>query len=80
MDNLGIASHNFAEQNKDLVIQMTRQFLDYAKSACLEAADMQGAEWRQTEPEAEPLEIHTTNDGFPIIPKFVMDRNLKKSE
>jgi hypothetical protein len=80
LDNLGIAGRNFAEQNEDLIIQMTRKFLDYAKSARLEAADPQVADRRQTEPEAEPVEIHMTNDGFPIIPKLVMESDLKKSE
>jgi len=82
LENLGIAGRNFAEQNEALVIGMTRKYLDYVKSAWLEAADPQTADQRQTEPEPEPeqLEIRITNDGFPIIPKVVMERDLKKSE
>jgi hypothetical protein len=80
LDNLGIAGRNFAEKNEALVIEMTRKFLDYAKSAQLEAADTQIADQRQAEPEAEPMEIRMTNDGFPIIPKVVMERDLKKNE
>lgn len=80
MENLGIAGHNFAEQNEALVIEMTRKFLDYVKSARLEAADPQIADQRQARPGPEPLEIRMTNDGFPIIPKVVMERDLKKSE
>lgn len=80
MDNLGIAGRNFAEQNEDLVIQMTRKFLDYTKSARIEATDQRTADRRQTEPEPESVEIHMTNDGFPIIPKLVMERDLKKGE
>jgi len=80
LDNLGIAGRNFADQNEALVIEMTRKFLDYAKSAWLEAADSKIADQRQADPEAEPIQILMTNDGFPIIPKIVMDRDLKKSE
>jgi len=80
LDNLGIAGHNFAEQNEALVTEMTRKFLDYAKSARLEAGDPKVADQRAPESEAEPMEIHMTSDGFPIIPKVVMERDLKKSE
>jgi hypothetical protein len=59
---------------------MTRKFLDYVKSGRLEAADPQIADQRQAEPEPEPLEIRMTNDGFPIIPKVVMEKDLKKGE
>jgi hypothetical protein len=82
LENLGIAGNNFAEQNEALVIEMTRKFLDYVKSARLEAADPQIADQRHAEPGPEPeqLEIRMTNDGFPIIPKVVMEKDLKKSE
>jgi hypothetical protein len=80
LENLGIAGRNFAEQNEALVIEMSRKFLDYVKSARLEAADPQIADQRQAEPEPERLEIRMTNDGFPIIPKVVMEKDLKKSE
>jgi hypothetical protein len=80
LDNLGIAGRNFAEQNEALVNEMTRKFLDYAKSARLEAADPRIADQRQAEPDAESIEIHMTGDGFPIIPKLVMEKDLKKSE
>lgn len=59
---------------------MTRKFLDYAKSARLEAADPEIVDRRQAEPEADLVEIRMTRDGFPIIPKLVMERELKKSE
>jgi hypothetical protein len=49
LDNLGISGHNFADQNEALVIEMTKKFLDYAKSAWLEAADPQIADQRQAE-------------------------------
>lgn len=80
MENLGIAGRNFAEQNEALGIEMTRKFLDYVKSARLEAADSQIADQRQAKLGPERLEIQITNDGFPIIPKAVMEKNLKKSE
>ena len=82
MENLGIAGHNFAEKNEAIVNQMTRKFLEYVKSARLEAADPQIADQRQAVPGPEPerLEIRMTNDGFPIIPQVVMEKDLKKSE
>lgn len=57
---------------------MTRKFLDYVKSARLEAADSDIADRRQAE--SEPIEIRMTTDGFPIIPKVVMEKELKKAE
>lgn len=60
---------------------MTRKFLDYTKSARLEASsDVQLTDPRVTEAEPELMEILMTSDGFPIIPKVVMERELKKSE
>jgi len=56
---------------------MTRKFLDYAKSARLEAADPENAE---RDAESEPIEIRMTTNGFPIIPKLVMEKELKKNE
>jgi hypothetical protein len=80
LENLGIAGGNFFDQHNPLVREMMRKFLDYAKSARLEAADPQIVEQRQAGPEPDPLEIRMTNDGFPIIPKVVMERDLKKRE
>jgi hypothetical protein len=80
LDNVGIAGHNFAEGNADLVAEMTRKFLNYAKSARLEAANPQLADQRQAGPEPESLEIRMTSDGFPIIPKLVMEKDLRKAE
>ncbi|SRR5258708_40201719 len=77
LHNLGIPGRNFSEQNEELVIEMTRKFLDYAKSARLEAADPDIA---QRHAESEPIEIRMTTNGFPIIPKLVMEKELKKSE
>jgi hypothetical protein len=78
LHELGIAGRNFSEQNEDLVIEMTRKFLDYTKSARLEAADSVLADRMQAE--ADQVEIRMTTDGFPIIPKLVMDKELKKGE
>ena len=39
LHNLGIARRSFSEQNKALVTELTRRFLDYSKSARLEAAN-----------------------------------------
>lgn len=78
LHNVGIAGRNFSEQHEALVIEMTRKFLDYAKAARLEAADPDIADRRQAE--SEPIEIRMTKNGFPIIPKLVMEKDLKKSE
>jgi hypothetical protein len=78
LHNLGISGRNFSEQHVGLVTDMTRKFLDYAKSARLEAADPDILDQRLAEP--EQLEIRLTTLGFPIIPKLVMEKQLKKSE
>ena len=78
LHNVGIAGRNFSEQHENLVMEMTRKFLEYGKAARLEAADPEIADWRQAE--SEPIEIRMTTDGFPIIPKLVMEKELKKSE
>lgn len=78
MSNLGIAGRNFSEQHEALVIEMTRKFMDYAKSARLEATNPEIADLRRTE--SEVIEIRMTSDGFPIIPKQVMDKELRKVE
>jgi len=78
LHNLGIHGHNFAEQNEALVIEMTRKFLSYAKSARLEATDPVIADRRHAEPDV--IEIRMTRDGFPIIPKLVMEKELRKGE
>jgi hypothetical protein len=78
LQNLGISGRNFTQQNEALVIEMTRKFLDYTKSARLEAADSEIADRRHAE--SEPIEIRMTSDGFPIIPKLVMEKELRKGE
>jgi hypothetical protein len=77
LDNIGISGPNFSEQHDALVIEMTRKFLDYAKSARLEAKDPEIADRRHADPES--LKIRMTAEGFPIIPKLV-EKELKKSE
>lgn len=57
---------------------MTRKFLDYVKSARLEAADSEMADGKQAESDA--VEIRMTTRGFPIIPDIVMEKELKKAE
>jgi hypothetical protein len=78
LHDLGIHGRNFAEQNEELVIEMTRKFLAYSKSARLEAADPKIADQRHAEPAI--TEIRMTRDGFPIIPKLVMEKELRKGE
>ena len=57
---------------------MTRKFLDYAKSARLEATDPEVADRRHAE--LDRMEIRMTPDGFPTIPKLVMEKELRKAE
>ena len=78
LHNVGIAGRNFSEQHGAKVIELTRKFLEYAKAARLEAADPEIADQRRAE--SEIIEIRMTTEGFPIIPKLVMERELKKGE
>jgi hypothetical protein len=78
LHNVGIAGRNFSEQHEALVTETTRKFLEYAKAARMEAADPEIVDQRRAE--SEVLEIRMTPNGFPIIPKLVMERELKKSE
>lgn len=54
---------------------MQRKFLDFSKSARLEAAESD-----DTNAESTEVEIRMTDDGFPIIPKVVIERDLRKAE
>jgi hypothetical protein len=78
LHNLRIAGRNFSDRHEGLVIEMTRKFVEYAKAARLEAADPEIADRRHAE--SDPIEIRMGSDGFPLIPKLVMDKELKKSE
>lgn len=57
---------------------MTRKFLDYVKSARLDAADTEIAD--RGKAESEQVELRMTTKGFPIIPKLVMEKDLRKNE
>ena len=59
--------------------EMTRKFLDYAKSARLEAAESENTDCMQAD-ESDHIEIRITTVGFPIILKAVMDQEFKKTE
>lgn len=78
LHNLGIAGQDFIQRNEPVVVEMTRKFLDYVKSARLEATDSENTIRRDTE--SERIEIRMTADGYPIIPKLVMEKELKKAE
>ena len=56
--------------------EMTRKFLEYVKSARLQAAESENT----INAESEELEMRMTPDGHPIIPKMVMEKDLKKAE
>lgn len=78
LHNLRIPGRDFVDQNEALVIDMTRKFLDYVKTARLEATDAANANPREAD--SERIEIRMTPDGYPIIPKVVMEKELKKGE
>ena len=72
LHNLHIAGRNFSEQHKQLVIKVIWKFLEYAKGTRLEAADPDIADRRHAE--SDIIEIRMGSDGFPIIPKLVMEK------
>jgi len=78
LHNLRIPGRDFVDQNEALVIDMTRKFLDYVKTARLKATDAANANPREAN--SERIEIRMTPDGYPIIPKVVMEKELKKGE
>ena len=78
LHNLRISGRDFVEQNEALVIDMTRKFLDYIKTARLEATDTTNANPRDAD--SKQIEIQMTTDGYSIIPKLVMEKELKKAE
>jgi len=78
LHNLRIPGHNFVNQNEALVIDMTCKFLDYVKTARLEATD--AANTNPREADSKQIEIWMTTDGYPIIPKLAMEKELKKGE
>lgn len=57
---------------------MTRKFLDYVKSARLEAVDPEIADRRLADSESTILRLDS--NGFPIIPNHVTEKELRKSE
>jgi hypothetical protein len=78
LNNLGIAGRNFSEQHEALVTEMTRKFLDYSKSARLEARDPEQADRKDAG--SDIIDIRMTTDGFPILPKVVMEKELRKNQ
>jgi hypothetical protein len=76
LHNLGIHGNDFVKQNEGIVIEMTRKFLEYVKSARVQAAESDNT--RNTE--SEDIEIRMTPDGHPIIPRLVMEKELRKAE
>jgi hypothetical protein len=78
---LGIHGNDFVKQNEGIVVEMTRKFLEYVKSAQLQAADSENTMNAESEnAESEDLEMQMTPDGHPIIPKMVMEKDLRKAK
>ena len=78
LHNLGIFGSDFVDQNQALMKEITRKFLDYVKTAQLKATEAANANSRAAE--SERIEIRITPDGYLIIPKLVMEKDLKKAE
>ena len=76
--NLGISGSDFMDQNQALMKEMTCKFLNYVKTAWLKATDAANTNSRAAK--SEQIEIWITPDGYPIIRKLVMEKDLKKAE
>jgi hypothetical protein len=78
LHNLGIHGNDFVKQNEEIVIEMTCKFLEYVKSAWVQAAESDSDNTRN--PESEDIKIRMTPNGHPIIPRLVMEKELRKAE
>ena len=77
--NMGLTGRKFIDKHKDQVLEMKRTFLEYMKATRLESAE------RDVQADAELQHIRRTklqmnHDGYPIIPKEVMERQISKVE
>lgn len=73
---LGIHGNDFVKQSEGIVVEMTRKFLEYVKSARLQAGQSENT----INAESEDVAIRMTPDGHPIIPKLVMEKQLRKAD
>lgn len=55
---------------------MQRKFLEYVKSARVQAVQSENT----IDAESEDVAIRMTADGHPIIPKVVMEKELRKAD
>jgi hypothetical protein len=70
LHNLAIHGNDFVKQNEGVVVEMQCKFLEYVKSTQLQAAQSEDV----LNADLEEIEIRMTPDGYPIIPKVVMDK------
>lgn len=78
LHNLGIDGRDFAQQHRDIVVGMTRKFVEYVKSARVEATESLTA--LQTRAEPDNMQILMTREGYPIVPRIVMEKELRKAD
>lgn len=78
LQNLEIPGQDFSQQNEPLVREVTRKFLEYVKSARVEANNSRDG--NPSGGESESAKIQMTPDGYPIVPQVVMEKQLRKSE
>jgi hypothetical protein len=60
LHNLAIHGNDFVKQNEGVVIEMQHKFLEYVKSARLQAAQLEDV----LNADSEEIEIRMTPDGF----------------
>jgi hypothetical protein len=79
---MGLQGRQFTEQYEDQVTEMKRIFLDFMKSKRVKAQAGAGT-GADMEPEADVVDqrkIGMTEDGFPILPKDFLERDISKKE
>src|ERR1700682_1530570 len=76
LQNLGIRGNDFIKQSQGIVVEMQHKFLEYVKSARVQASQSENS----NDAESEDIAIQMTADGHPIIPKVVMEKELRKAD
>lgn len=75
---MGIYGQDFQENHEGVAVETCRKFMDYVKACRLEAKDQDNE--NRNVADADRIDVRITSSGFPIIPKVVLDKNLKKSQ
>ena len=83
MRNMGLSGQSFMSKHDDEVSDIMRLLLDFMKDARLRV--QRGTEENEnieaeSEPEQETVEVKMTPDGFPLLPKDVVEQELNKAD